>query len=95
MKYNKQVYRSFALVLQFGINMLVPIFLCLFIGIGLDRLFHTSFLVIIFFFMGAAAGFRNIFIFAKQIYDSPSVRDEVKVRKSNYKLDRKDSDGTA
>ncbi len=71
MKYKKEVYRSLALVTQFGINMLVPIFLCTFLGIFLDGLFHTSFLVIVFFFLGALAGFRNIYIFAKQIYEQP------------------------
>jgi F0F1-type ATP synthase assembly protein I len=45
--------------------MIVPIVLCTFAGIFLDRLFDTSFIVIILFFLGAAAGFRNIYIFAK------------------------------
>lgn len=66
MKYQKEVFRSMTMVLQFGINMLVPILLCTFLGIFLDRLFHTSFIVIIMFFLGAAAGFRNIVIAAKQ-----------------------------
>ena len=64
MKYQKEVFRNFALVLQFGINMIVPILLCTFLGIVLDRYFGTSFIVIILFFLGAAAGFRNIYIFA-------------------------------
>ena len=82
--YDKGVYRSLTQVLQFGINMLVPIFLCTFSGIFLDRFFHTSFLVIILFFVGAVAGGRNVYIFAKQIYEKPPVHDEVKVRKSNF-----------
>ena len=82
--YDKGVYRSLTQVLQFGINMLVPIFLCTFLGIFLDRFFHTSFLVIILFFVGAVAGGRNVYIFAKQIYEKPPVHDEVKVRKSNF-----------
>ncbi len=55
------------MVLQFGINMLVPILLCTFAGIFLDRLFSTSFIVIILFFLGAMAGFRNIYIFARNM----------------------------
>ena len=47
--------------------MIVPILLCTFAGIFLDRLFSTSFIVIILFFLGALAGFRNIFIFAKNM----------------------------
>ncbi len=45
--------------------MIVPILLCTFVGIFLDRLFATSFIVIILFFLGAAAGFRNIYVLAK------------------------------
>ena len=53
------------MVFQFGINMIVPILLCTFAGLFLDRVLGTSFIVIILFFLGAMAGFRNIFIFAK------------------------------
>lgn len=66
-KYQKEVFGGFAMVLQFGINMIVPILLCTFVGIFLDRLFSTSFIVIIMFFLGALAGFRNIFIFARNM----------------------------
>jgi F0F1-type ATP synthase assembly protein I len=90
--YDKGVYRSLTQILQFGINMLVPIVICTFLGIGLDRFFHTSFLVIILFFLGAAAGARNVYIFAKQIFDRPPVHDEVRVRRSgNGKHDTQDT----
>ena len=69
-KYDKSVYQSLALITQFGINMLVPVFLCSFVGIWLDEKFVTSFWMILLFFVGALAGFRNIYIMAKRIYDS-------------------------
>lgn len=68
-KYDKEVYRSLTLITQFGINMIVPIFLCTFLGIFLDRKIGTNFLVIVLFFIGAAAGARNVYLFAKGIYD--------------------------
>lgn len=71
-KYDKEVYRSLTLITQFGINMLVPIFICTFIGIFLDNKFGTSFIVIIMFFLGAAAGARNVYVFARNMYDKPS-----------------------
>ena len=67
MKYQKDVFRSLSLIFGFGINMLVPILLCTFVGIVLDRLFSTKFIVIILFFIGAMAGFRNIFISARDM----------------------------
>lgn len=75
-KYNKDVYRSLTLITQFGINMIVPIFLCTFLGIFLDKKIGTNFLVIIMFFLGAIAGARNVYIFAKGIYDKPKKGDE-------------------
>ena len=70
-KYRKEVYRSLTLILQFGINMLVPIFLCCFLGWFLDRILNTSFVFVIMFFIGALAGGRNVYIMAKHIYDRP------------------------
>lgn len=64
-----------ALITQFGINMLVPIFLCFFAGMWLDNKFGTSFWMIVLFFVGAAAGFRNIYIQAKRIYDDKGKDD--------------------
>lgn len=68
-KYDRSVYRSLALITQFGINMLVPIFLCSFLGIWLDEQMGTSWWMIVLFFAGALAGFRNIYILARRIYD--------------------------
>ncbi len=68
MKYDKSVYRSLTLITQFGINMLVPIFLCTVVGVWLGRKLAIDWLAIPFFAAGALAGFRNIFIMAKRIY---------------------------
>lgn len=69
-KRNNSVIQSFAMVTQFGISMLVPIFLCAFLGWYLDEKLGTSYLFIILFFVGALAGFRNIYIMSKKIYES-------------------------
>ena len=46
-KYDKTVFQALAMVTQFGINMLVPIFICTFIGIWLDKKCGTSYIMII------------------------------------------------
>lgn len=73
-KYERTVYRALVTVSQFGINMLVPIFLCSFLGIFLDRKLGTSYWMVILFFLGALAGFRNVFLLAKKIYDNGEER---------------------
>ena len=60
--------RILSYITQFAINMLVPIFLCSAIGYFIDRRFGTSVFFIILFFVGAAAGARNIYILAKREY---------------------------
>ncbi|NBH12948.1 AtpZ/AtpI family protein [Lachnospiraceae bacterium] len=77
MKYDKSVYRSLALITQFGINMLVPVFLCTIAGIWLGRKCSMEWLVIPLFLVGALAGFRNIFIMAKNIYEKDAVSAKV------------------
>ncbi len=52
--------------------MLVPIFICTFLGIFIDKKLGTSFVFIILFFIGAMAGGRNIYVLAKRIYSKPS-----------------------
>lgn len=71
-KYNRNVYHALMMISQFGINMLVPIFLCSFIGLAIDRKAGTSFWVVIMFFIGAVAGFTNVFKLAKKIYETPA-----------------------
>lgn len=67
-----KVFQSFALVMQFGINMIVPILLCTLAGVWLGNKVGKDYIVIPLFFMGALAGFRNIYRMAKKVYqDSP------------------------
>lgn len=87
--YNRSVYQSLALVSQFGINMLVPIFLLSFLGIKLDQYFHTSYWIVLLFFVGAAAGFRNIFVMAKKIYGK---QDNRKAGDRTLEADKKGND---
>lgn len=70
-KHNRNVYQALMMISQFGINMLVPIFICSFVGMFLDLKLGTSFWVVVFFFAGALAGFTNVFRFAKKIYEAP------------------------
>lgn len=86
MKYNKNVYNALMMVSQFGINMLVPIFLCSVIGIFIDEKCGTNIWVVILFFVGAAAGFKNVMRFAKKIYEVPA---ETRRRKGGGRKDER------
>ena len=82
MKFQKNVYQSFALVMQFGISMLVPIGLCMGIGLYIGDKFDMDWIFIPLFIMGALAGFRNIYIMAKKVFEQESDRDTKHVKKA-------------
>ena len=83
MRYNKNVYHALMMISQFGINMLVPIFICSFAGMFLDRKFGTSYWTVALFFVGALAGFTNVFRFAKKIYEAPAQTRRRAVKKQS------------
>lgn len=82
MKYKKNVYQSFAMVMQFGINMIVPILICTMLGVYIGKKFDMLFIVVPLFILGALAGFRNIYIMAKKIFEQESDRDTKHVKKT-------------
>ena len=58
---------------QFGINMIVPIFICAFLGNLLDRKLATDFFMILpVMVVGAVAGGYNVYRFARQVYQRGS-----------------------
>lgn len=75
------------MITQFGINMLVPIFLCSFVGMFLDRKLGTSVWTVTLFFVGALAGFTNVFRFARKIYETPA-----KTRRRRTEIEQNDEE---
>lgn len=69
-KERQETFRMLSMISQFGINMLVPIFLCFFAGMYIDKKLGTSYWMIILFFFGAIVGFRNVYVFAKRSMNS-------------------------
>ena len=64
----REVLKTLSCITQFGISMLVPIAMCFFGGLALDKWLGTSFIAIVLFFVGAVAGARNVYILAKKFY---------------------------
>lgn len=72
MRFNRKVYQALTMIGQFGINMLVPVFICSFLGMFLDKKLGTNFLVVVLFFVGAVAGGYNVYRFARGIFTEGS-----------------------
>ncbi|MCR4651000.1 MAG: AtpZ/AtpI family protein [Lachnospiraceae bacterium] len=71
MKNQREINRILTYFTQFTINMLVPIFLCSFAGYYIDGKLGTECFFVILFFVGALAGFRNIYIMVKKNIRDP------------------------
>ena len=66
--YDKSVFMSLALISQFGITMIVPMAMMFAVGFVVDRFLGTSYWTVLLFFAGALAGFRNVFVLAREVY---------------------------
>lgn len=80
----KEVFRSLTLVSQLGVSVMVPMFMCLGIGLLIDDKFGTSTAVWL-MFLGLAAGFRNAVILAKNVMDENSKTSSDRYRKYDIK----------
>ena len=70
------IFRSFAMIMQFGLNMLVPILACSYGGYRLGEKWGMPVLTIAGFFIGAVAGGTAVYRQARSIYKKNS-RDAV------------------
>lgn len=87
----KEVFRSLTLVSQLGISVMVPMFMCLGIGLLIDDKFGTSTAVWL-MFLGLAAGFRNAIILAKNVMNENSKTSSDRYKKYSEKEIVQDED---
>ena len=70
MKNQRKIVQAFSFVLQFTLNMLVPIGMCMWLGVWLDEKFDMPWIIIVLFFVGALAGFTSIYKMSKPLMQS-------------------------
>lgn len=70
MKYKQSVYRTFSLISQLGISMIVPILFCVWLGTWLEKkiAFPVTIPLII---LGILAGARNVYALVKHANEDP------------------------
>ena len=81
MRYKKSVHKSFAMISQVGISMLVPIFLCCMLGLFLENKFGWP-LFIPLFILGALAGMRNVYVLISAIYKEDEKKKNEQLEKN-------------
>ena len=82
MRDNRKIFRSLTLILQFGLNMIVPIFMCTLAGVWLGERYDIPLITVPLFLVGSLAGFTNIFKMAKKISGQAIRPEEDHVKKT-------------
>ena len=83
-KVNKrEITESFSMVLQFGLNMITPIALCIALGVWIGDKYDMDWVVIPLFFIGALAGYNSIFRMVQKYLKKkdPQTKKEQDVKK--------------
>ncbi len=73
---NKDVGKTLVLISQFGISMIVPIVLCMFLGMFVADKLSAPIITVPFFIIGALAGFRNVYILARSVYQDDKKKEQ-------------------
>ncbi|MCR5209852.1 MAG: AtpZ/AtpI family protein [Lachnospiraceae bacterium] len=95
----RQTARLLPMISQFAISMVVPIFLCFYVGYLIDKHFGTSFMAVVLFFVGALAGFTNVYKLARGLTaedrntDDGSAEEMGGAQSSDGTLDRNNPSG--
>lgn len=63
-----KVGKSLSMILQLGLSVLVPIFLCVWVGIKLDAYLDTRYWTILLMVLGMMAAFRNVYLMVRTFY---------------------------
>ena len=69
-KKEKKILRSFMMITQISITMLVPIFISGWLGTWLNRLFGTQIIFPFMLLLGIGAAFINVYILTKSFYEA-------------------------
>ena len=73
---NNKVIRALLLISQLGISMMVPIFLCVFVGNFIDKKAQTGFFMPVFLLLGIVAAFRNVYLLLRPFYAKDKARED-------------------
>ena len=93
MKSKFDIGKALVMITQLSINMLVPVFLCLFIGIWLDNHLGTGWLTLVFLILGIMASIRSMFITLRPLLKGErEKKDEAFQKQFDEQFPHKDSE---
>ena len=79
MKEKRRVFRAIGMITQVGLSMMVPIFLCVFVGCKLDQKLGTQYWFLIFMVLGFITSIRNVYYLTKNFYAKDKAREDAEM----------------
>lgn len=86
-KKEHKIIRTLAMVSQIGISMMVPVFLCTWIGWLLYQRFDNAIWLLLMLFIGIGASLRNLYVLTASFYSEDMRREHERMK---YIQDLKD-----
>lgn len=83
-KEKRKILKAIAMITQIGISMMVPIFLCIFVGYKIDQQFKTQIWFLVFLILGFITAFRNVYNLTKGFYMKEKEKEDAQM---NYFAD--------
>lgn len=88
---NKDIAKALALFTQIAISMLVPIFICFFVGNAIDKVFNIKGIFLIMFtVLGILAGFRSVYVLVKVFFKDKDSYVDINKFKEDNKVNKDD-----
>ena len=92
----RDVMKALSMLTQVGISMIVPIFLCLWIGKSLDKACDTGILfLIIFLILGVLSAFRTLYMMTVHKYKNLAEKEQREFDRYKGKLDEQDENSSS
>ncbi len=82
MNKHRKVFQAMTYILQFSLNMIVPIVMCTLFGAWLGKKLDMPVITVPLFLMGALAGFTNIYKMARAMYRGDGESDQNHAKKT-------------
>ena len=79
LKEKSKIFKTFTMLSQIGISMMVPVFLCVWLGSFLDEKFGTAFLFPVFLILGFLSAIRNVYILTRTFYAKDKAREDAEL----------------
>lgn len=74
-KEKRTIVYMISLITQIGISMIVPILLCTFIGVYINKYVDKPIIVLVFIMIGCVTSFRNVYVLIKSTFASDMKRE--------------------